>query len=112
MKVPNKRELQQITFNHSPDTEFKYFINLQKKYTEKPYYFLVIDGTLASDNPSSFRENLSERIQKLIMIIDDKIRHEKLQYDNNEIDELSKTIDYDDLKFIVNSKGLETVLVN
>ena len=46
------------------------------------------------------------------MIIDDKIRHEKLQYDNNEIDELSKTIDYDDLKFIVNSKGLETVLVN
>ena len=28
MKVPNKRELQQITFYHSPAIEFKDFMNL------------------------------------------------------------------------------------
>ena len=38
---------------------------------------------LLHHNPSRFRENLLEGIQKLIMIIDDKIRDEKLQYDIN-----------------------------
>ena len=33
-----------------------------KKNTAKPYSYLVIDATLASDNPSGFRKNLSERI--------------------------------------------------
>ena len=50
MKIPNKRELQQIAFNHSSDIDFKDFINLYKKCTAKPYSFLVIDATLASDN--------------------------------------------------------------
>ena len=49
----------------------------------KPYTFLVIYATLASDNPLRFRKNLLERIQKLIMTIDDKIENEKLQYDIN-----------------------------
>ena len=62
MKIPYKRELQQIAFNHSSDIDFKDFMNLYKKCTEKPYYFVVIDATLASDNPSSFRKNLSEKI--------------------------------------------------
>ena len=62
MKIPNKRELQQITFNHSSDIDFKDFINLYKKCNAKPYYFLVIDATLVSDNPSRFRKNLLERI--------------------------------------------------
>ena len=62
MKVPNKRELQQIVFNHSSDIEFKDFMNLYKICTAKPYYFLVIDTTLASDNPLRFRKNLLERI--------------------------------------------------
>ena len=62
MKIPNKRELQQITFNHSSDIDFKYFMNLYKKCTAKPYSFLVIDATLASDNPSRFRKNPLERI--------------------------------------------------
>ena len=56
-------------------------MSLYKKCTAKPYYCLVIDATLASDNPLSFRKNLSEIIQKLIMKINDKIRDEKLQYD-------------------------------
>ena len=62
MKIPYKRELQQIAYNHSSDIDFKDFMNLYKKCTEKPYYFVVIDATLASDNPSSFRKNLSEKI--------------------------------------------------
>ena len=41
MKIPNKRELQQIAFNISSDTEFQNFINLYKKSTAKPYSFLV-----------------------------------------------------------------------
>ena len=55
-------------------------MNLYKKYTGKPYSFLVIDATLASDNPSRFRKNLLETIQKLIMTVDDKIKDEKLQH--------------------------------
>ena len=47
-------------------------ILLCKKCTAKPYSFLVIDATLASDNSSRFRKNLLERIQKLIIAIDDK----------------------------------------
>ena len=62
MKIRNKRELQQIAFNHSSDIQFKDFMNLYKECTEKPYSFLVIDATLASDNPLRFRKNLSERI--------------------------------------------------
>ena len=59
MKIPNKRELQQIAFNPSSDIDF---MNLYKKCTAKPYFFLVIDTTLASDNSSRFRKNLFERI--------------------------------------------------
>ena len=33
-------------------------MNLYKKCTTKPYYFLVNDATLASDNPLRFRKNL------------------------------------------------------
>ena len=49
----------------------------------KTFSFLVIDAALAPDNPLRFRKNLSERIKKLIMTTDDKIRNEKLQYDIN-----------------------------
>ena len=41
MKIPSKRELQQIALNHSSDIGFK--------------YFLVNDTTLSSDNPLGFR---------------------------------------------------------
>ena len=56
----------------------------------KTYYFLVIDTTLASDNPSPFKKNLLEWIWNLIMAIDDKIKDEKLQYDiNREVTKVS-----------------------
>ena len=67
-------------FNHSSVIDFQDFINLCKKCTGKPYSFLVIDTTFASDNSLCFRKNLLERIQKLIITIDDKITDEKLQY--------------------------------
>ena len=52
-------------------------MNLYKTSIAKPYSFLVIDTTLAWDNPLLFRKNLLARIQKLIMAVDDKIRDEK-----------------------------------
>ena len=58
MKIPNKRELQQIATNHSSDINTKDFINIYKKCTDKPYSFLVNDTTLSSDDPLGFRKNL------------------------------------------------------
>ena len=58
MKIPNKRELQQIALNHSSDMDFKYFMKIYKKYTAEPYSFLVNDTTLSSDDPLRFRKNL------------------------------------------------------
>ena len=45
----------------------------------KNIFFFVIDATLASDNPLHFKKNVLERIEKLIMAIEDKIRDEKVQ---------------------------------
>ena len=83
MKNPKKQELKQIAFNHLSNINFKDFMNLYKKFTPKPYSFLVTDATYALDDPSHFRKNLLESICKLNMKIDDKIRDEKLQYDIN-----------------------------
>ena len=84
MKVLNKQELQQIAFNHSSDIiDFKDLINIYNICITKPHSFLVTDATLAPVNPLGFRNNLLERILKLIMGIDDKIKHEKLQYGIN-----------------------------
>ena len=83
MKIPNKRELQQVVFNDSSDIDFKDFMDLRGKCTAKPYSFLVIDATPASDNPIRFRNKLLERIWRLIMTIGVKIRDEQLQYDIN-----------------------------
>ena len=60
--ISNKRELQKITFTHSSHIDFKDFLNLYKICAAKPYSFLVINATLASDNHLCFRKNLLERI--------------------------------------------------
>ena len=65
MKIPNKRELQQIAINHSSDIDFKNFMNIYNKCTAKPYSFLVTDRTLSSDNPLSLRKNLLENKIKI-----------------------------------------------
>ena len=51
MKIPNKRQLQQSSLNHSSHIDFKDFMKIYKKCTAEPYSFLVIDTTIPSDNP-------------------------------------------------------------
>ena len=58
MKIPNKRELQQITLNHSSNIDFKDFMKIFKKYTAEPCSFLVNDTTLPPGDPLRFRKNL------------------------------------------------------
>ena len=58
MKIVNKRELQQIASNHSPDVEFKDFMKLYKDYIKEPLSFLVNNTTLPLNNPSRFRKKL------------------------------------------------------
>ena len=58
IKNPNKKELQQIAISHSSDIDFKNFVSIYKKYTDRPFSFLVNDTTLASNDPLRFRKNL------------------------------------------------------
>ena len=58
MKIPTKRELQEIALNHSSDIDFKDFMNIYKKCTAEPYSFLVNDTTLPSDDPLRCGKNL------------------------------------------------------
>ena len=44
---------------------------------------MVIECTLASDNSLCFRKNLLDRIKKLTIKTDSKIRDEKIQYGTN-----------------------------
>ena len=59
MKIPNKKELQQIAINHSSDVNTKDFDEIYRKCTDKTYSFLVIDNTLPLNNPLRFRKNLN-----------------------------------------------------
>ena len=58
MKIPNRKELQQIELSHSSDIDFEDFIKIYKKCTAEPYSFLENNTTLPSDNPLRFRKNL------------------------------------------------------
>ena len=62
MKIPNKQEFQQIAVNQSSDIDIRRLYESLQKSTSKPYSFLLIGTTLASDNPLHFRKNLLERI--------------------------------------------------
>ena len=62
IKIPSKRELQQVALNHSSNIDFQDLINLYKKCTTKTNSFWVIVTTLSTDNSSRFRKNLLETI--------------------------------------------------
>ena len=62
IKIPSKRELQQVALNHSSNIDFQGLINLYKKCTTEPNSFWVIVTTLSTDNSSRFRKNLLETI--------------------------------------------------
>ena len=55
-KILNKKELREIARNHSSDIKNEDFINIYRECTAEPYSFLVIDTTLALDNPLRFRK--------------------------------------------------------
>ena len=80
MKIPNKRELQQFVFNHSSDIEFQDSINLYKSVLKNHILFWLLILLLHS---LRFIKNLLERILKLIMTIDEKVKDGKLQYNIN-----------------------------
>ena len=58
MKINNKRELQNIAFNHSADIDYNDFVKIYKEYTKEPYSFLTIDTTLPASDPLRFSKNL------------------------------------------------------
>ena len=64
-KIPKDARLKSTHFfimkiaqNHVSNISTKDSINIHKKYTAKPYSFLVDDTTFASDDPLRFRKNL------------------------------------------------------
>ena len=65
MKIPNKRELQQIAIHYSSDVDFTDFVKIDKKCTTEPYSFLVNDSILPSGNPLRFRKNRLEKNFKI-----------------------------------------------
>ena len=76
LEIPNKkkkRKSKQIASHNSLDIDCKNFMYLAI------IFFLVIDSTLASDNPSPFRKNIKTNIK----IINDKISDEKMEYNIN-----------------------------
>ena len=92
MKIPNKRELQQIAVNHSSDIDFKDFMKIYIKCAAENYSFLVNGTIWPSDNSLRFRKNLFKKwIHNKIMTTDDQIIDEKRQYDFN--GEAAKTSD-------------------
>ena len=48
-----------MAINHSLDINTKDFIEIDRKCTDRPYSFLVIDITLPSNNLLMFRKNLN-----------------------------------------------------
>ena len=60
MKIPNKREFQQIALNNPSDIDFKDFKKIYKKHTAEKYSFLVNDTVSPSDNPLRLRKSLLE----------------------------------------------------
>ena len=67
MKIPTKRELQQIALNCFSDTEFKDFMQLYENCTKGPFSFLVNNTTLPSVNPLKFMKNLFMRKSKQLI---------------------------------------------
>ena len=73
MKIPSKKEFQQIKFNHSSDILSEDFMILYKICAAKPLSFLVI----------TFQKELFRKNIQIIMAIDHKIRDKKLQCNIN-----------------------------
>ena len=58
MKINNKKELQNITINHSSDIDYKDFMKIYRECIKEPYSFLTTDATLPASDLQIFRKNL------------------------------------------------------
>ena len=58
MNINNRKELQDISIDHSADIDYIDFVKLYRECTRKPYSFLTIDTTLPTTDPIRFRRNL------------------------------------------------------
>ena len=59
MGIHNRRELQQITIDHSSDIDYKDFLKIYRNCTKEPYFYFTIDTTFPADNPVRFKKNVS-----------------------------------------------------
>ena len=59
LKINNKRELQNITINHSGNIDYQDFMKIYRESTKEPYNYLTIDTTLPASDPLRFRKKLS-----------------------------------------------------
>ena len=57
MKINNKKEVQNISINHSADINYKGFIKICRECTKEPFNFLTIDTTLPVSDPLRFKKN-------------------------------------------------------
>ena len=60
IKIHNRRELEQITIDHSADIDYKDFLKIYRNCTNEPYSFFTVDTTLPANNPMRFRKNFSD----------------------------------------------------
>ena len=65
MKIHDKRELKNITINHSADIDWQNFMKIYRICASEPYSCLAIDTTLPADDPLRFRTNLLDLLWKL-----------------------------------------------
>ena len=57
-KINNRKELQNIAINYSPDINYKDFVKIYRECIKEPFNFLTIDTTLPASNSLRFRKNL------------------------------------------------------
>ena len=58
MNINNKRDLQKIAINHSPDIDYKDLMKIYRKFTIELFYFLTMDTTRPANNSLTLRKNL------------------------------------------------------
>ena len=51
MKINNKRELQNISINHSADIDYQDFIKTYRECTKETHNFLTVDTKLPASDP-------------------------------------------------------------
>ena len=58
MKINNRKEVQNITINHSADIDYDDFVKISGESTREPCSFLTIDTMLPASDPLIFRKDL------------------------------------------------------